>query len=219
MKFVLKILLYVTVLGISLGTALIGCDETKTDNTGALLILLSMKPAPTKIYLFSTPAHNGKLGGRAGANRICRNAQKADYGFLNGKTVKAFLSVSSKDQIKDLVPVQYQALPVFGVITTDTLGGGTKLKDTWALLWTGVGIDADMETATDVDPNGWLAGSNNDGTFIDNNSSCNGWTYGNAASPPAAVGGASNSSSDPNWINWVGTACNAAFMSVMCVAY
>jgi hypothetical protein len=222
MKFIFRILLFITVLGISLGSALTGCDETKTDNTPALLILMSMQPqpVPTKIYIFSTPAHNGKLGGRTGANNLCRSAQRADYAFLNGKTVKAFLSVSANDQIKDLVPVKYQNLPVFGVITTDTLAGGTQLKDQWAHLWNGTGILVSMDTATDAVAGGWLAGSNNDGTFIDKNSSCNGWTYSKASSPPAAVGGDSISSAGPDqWINWIGTSCDAVLMSVMCVAY
>jgi hypothetical protein len=214
MKFILKIVLFIAVFSVSIGTVLIGCDDTKKNNIDLLLVaLMTQTSSPTKLYIFSGPSNNGQLGGRSGADAMCRTAQNNNYGFLAGKTVKAFLSVSGTDQIKDLVPVPYQNLPVFGVKSSDTLATGTQIKDKWTNLWGATGILATMQTATGIS-GWWWSASDSNGTTP--GGSCTGWTNGTAGG--TGTGGTFNDSTDPNWIGFFGENCDQP-NTVMCLAY
>jgi hypothetical protein len=212
MKKLRNIVIFVIVFLVSIGFSIISCKETKTNDNLALLALIGSSTA--RIYIFTGPTLDGNLGGRAGVDNICRNARTANYRFLNNKTVKGFLSVSPTDQIKDLVPIQYQDLPVYGVKTTDSLFSGTLLADAWTQLWDSTSLSATLEAATGADA-AWWSGSNEDGTYNTANTNCAGWTSNNPAN--STVNGAWTAVDI--WVSaYVAIGCNQPH-PVMCVAY
>jgi hypothetical protein len=214
MRLSLRIAIFITIFSMSIGLALTSCDENKNNSNDMLMILLMMNTDP--IFIFNGGLHNGDLktagsgsDGRIGADNVCKAAQVANYSLLGGRTIKAFLSVSSMDLIKDVVPAGQQVRPVYGMKTDNTV---TLLKDSWTDLWGGTGINATLGTATGI-PNNWWSASNFDGTYYINGS-CTNWTL-NAG--PVGVGGDYNQV-DNKWAENFGSNCEGTYY-VLCVAY
>lgn len=213
MKIIPRMMLFVLVAGLSIGPALIGCDDSKNDNNALTALLLLNSYKPDKIYIFDGGSHDGNLGSRKAANNICKTAAAGFTALAGKKYVKAFISFSATDQIKDLVSAKYGTLPVYGLVAAGT---EIMLENTWDGLW-GSNILNTMHDATGIN-NIWWSGSDTDGTYIDDATACNGWT--SSSSAPAAVGGAGiyNNNTDTTWLYFGNSGCDSS-LNLMCIAY
>jgi hypothetical protein len=218
MKFIGRMMLFVLVAGLSVGPALIGCDEgSKSDNDLLMMVMALMCHTPDKIYIYSGGQHDGFLANRASADSLCKIAASGITALSNRCVKKAFISFSGSDQIKNLVDTQYQALPVVGIKASGT---ETSLKDSWSNLWNGSGLDNYLSSATDI-LGSWWSGSDNNGTSLDAGKSCREWTCNANPCIPAAVGylGADFSIA-ATWVNpGANATCEQNAVWVLCVAY
>ncbi len=166
-------------------------------------------PPRNALYIFQAGIHDGNLGGREGADSICYNEGYLYYTFLKAGTVKAFISVSVIDEIRNLVPAEFWAYPVFGINPSLAV---TSIADSWASLWSGT-INTDLQTAIGL-PVAWWSGSNFDGSVLIG-STCNDWHV--ADSTLAQVG-------DPlfNSMEWISSptmqACKTT-QYLLCLTY
>lgn len=170
--------------------------------------------APTAIYIYRYTGGTvqGSLGGRAGADALCQSIAPP----ASTTVVHAFLSVSTADQVRDLVPLAYQVLPVYD-------GTGTNLiSTTWALMWDG-SIDQSLSNAGVLGGGAeWWNGSFLNGTY-NSASSCDGGLGSWTTNSNAFTGQAGNSNAptplpDANWIIWSQYTCNT-ITNLLCVAY
>lgn len=122
---------------------------------------------PTTLYLFDGGGKAGALGGRTGADAMCQTAA-ASHSALGLSSVRAFLSVSASDEIRDM-PVSYgfpTGVPIHGPT-------GVKLADDWADLLDG-SVDATLAAAQALATDYFYTGSSSDGALDVHN--CSGWT-------------------------------------------
>ncbi len=144
--------------------------SVKTQPTGYVCTLAEPKPTakagviatctPDSMTLFATSsAVTGGFGGRTQADSLCETG-KTTLGLTCTK-VRAFLSVTSSDEIRDMPSVY--AVPTDRKIVYQSTGA--VLAQDWASL-----LDGNIENAVSVD---WWSGSNSSGaaTFT-----CVGWT-------------------------------------------
>ena len=221
MKYLLRIGMFIITFVLSIGLALTGCDGEKNDNNKLLLLLVNN--LNSKIFIFPAGKLNdadfktagGGADGREGADNLCKAAASPGgaFSFLSGKTIKAFISVSGTDQIKDVVPPAFQELPVYGIKSN---GVQTLLKSSWTGLWNNTGIEATMNAATGID-SGWWNGSNVDGTYKGDNSSCSQWTSSSSTNPPIGEGG-NHTQTNFYWIDSFNATCGYDNF-LLCVAY
>jgi hypothetical protein len=220
MKFIGRMMLFVLVTGFSFGLAIIGCDdEEKNDNNLLTMALAFLQPTtPDKIYIYSAGTHDGFLANRSTADSLCQTAASG-ITAVSGKTVKkAFISFSGSDQIKDLVASLYQTLPVYGIKTNGT---ETLLKDSWNNLWTALGINASLSSATDI-TDVWWSGSDTNGTSMAGSGTCLEWTCnaGSCSTPAAGYLGSHSINTGSTWLNnSANIGCNTNTVYVLCVAY
>ena len=113
MKLILRTAFIICFLGLSMSFVLFGCQDTKkTDNSLLMLGMLNAcrepKAGEQKIYIFRAVGYyvRGKFTNsgtaRNAANMYCSDATTFNFPFIAGKTIKAFISVSGTDQVKDL---------------------------------------------------------------------------------------------------------------------
>jgi len=148
-------------------------------------------------------ARNGNLGGRAGADAICKGMAGKPAGFAQ---YRAFISVSDTDEIRDM-PTLY------GVPTTDPIvGTGGTIANDWADLLDG-NIALELETAIGATQHYWT-GSFPNGTV----------SFFNCLDLTSASGGNSGPIGDrtltnSNWmmVNVLNN-CNMT-ASLLCIAY
>ncbi len=157
------------------------------------------------IYMFSIAAPNGALGGRSGADQRCVNANN-----LPGSNVRAFISVNSSDEIRDM-PSNY-VTPTDLQILSNT---HNKVADDWADLMDGT-IDMTLSQAG-VLPSGvsWLSGSQ---TLVFGSMSvdhCGGWTN---TFDYAGVGFSDYTNS--SWMGYVNHAvCSVVVSNILCLVW
>jgi len=149
-------------------------------------------------------ARNGNLGGRAGADAICKGMAGKPAGFAQ---YRAFISVSDTDEIRDM-PTLY------GVPTTDPIvGTGGTIANDWADLLDG-NIALELETAIGATQHYWT-GSNADGSLETN--TCSNWTSG-SDSIDGAVGDRRETSK--SWLREsdLRSSCDSS-LALVCIAY
>jgi hypothetical protein len=150
---------------VTAGMMTVTCDDNKDKNGNDQLMQL-MLLQPKALILFNAGTRDGNMGGRSGADGLCKSAKPSGV-----RNPHAFLSVSDADPLINM-PSTYKIpidLPVYGP------DGITLLANNWAAL---------MATATTPLANSfatagvlpadkyWYSGSNNDGTFRDDVSEC-----------------------------------------------
>ena len=172
------------IIGLCLALGLSGCGSR------------SSAPSPTKIYMFpTTTLYDGNLKGglsdaRTGADAIALANRPAG---LAGKTVHAFISISSTDSIASM-PTNFDFpnnIPIYNV------DGTLKIADNWADLMDGY-INTSLGSAFSMpDSDYWWSGSNDNGLY-DSVNNCNSWTS-NLASVNGEVG--LKNTIGPTWIN------------------
>jgi len=144
----------------------------------AVYKLISVFLPDESIYMFATGTTSGNIGGREGADALCLDASSYYYENLSCAFVRAFVSVSAADQIKDF-PSLY-GIPAERPIRGP---GGGLISPGWGGLLSG-SIDMSLDDAglfspfygDDGDIPGWWSGSTADGGYNDTLANCNGWT-------------------------------------------
>ncbi|MBI1909064.1 MAG: hypothetical protein HYS22_02715 [Deltaproteobacteria bacterium] len=156
------------------------------------------------IIMFGTGgAGGGNLGGRAGADALCT----ASVGSLSCNTIRAFISVSDADEIRDM-PGNY------GVPTTVAIQGstGTKIANNWEDLLDGT-IPTSLATAGITDTT-WWSGSTTNGSLSNN---CSNWTTSSFVAPGGQQAFANVT--DSNWISQSNQSCAVGALVVLCLCY
>lgn len=157
-------------------------------------------PVAGETILYATAlGHDGALGGRIGADTICRAEQPAR---LSCSLVRALISVSASDEIRDL--------PQTGGFDSTTAlhfyrrGNGviTRLASDWLDALDG-SIEASIATGTGITDDVWT-GSRNDGSVEPGsgqwNYLCLGWTSNLASDATNAMGGTGTLGSTTSWL-------------------
>jgi hypothetical protein len=159
------------------------------------------------VYLFTAGVYNGGLGGREGADKICRDYYDSvsDLASLPVTNVRAFISIDSDDQIVDF-PGNF-GIPGGADIMVPT---GTVIADSWADLFDGIDIRLN-QLLTDITP--WWTGSDSDGSVATD--TCNGFTDG-TSSYDGQIG--AHNATDTTWIS-NGTHQCAGELSLLCVGW
>ncbi len=139
---------------------------------------------------------------------MCRTAVWG-YPGLPTENVRAFISVSSSDEIRDM-PSVYN-VPV----TREVVGpNGAKVGDDWYDLFNG-DIDQSLQAAgVLIDALYWYSGSNADGSL--NSSNCTAWTD-NGTGHYGRYG--DRGLTDNRWINRSDATCGLASYHVLCVTW
>lgn len=165
--------------------------------------------AGPEVYMFAADGVSTAIGGRSGADTMCTSARTANYSSLPDAHVRAFISVSASDEIRDM-PSNYSTP------TDREIRGPThiKLADDWADLLDGT-VDVTLFAAGILDDSFWYSGSDGYGALSEHN--CSGWT-----SPDALFDGAYglNSNTDSQWMNSGSEAtCGLNSYHVLCLAW
>ena len=159
--------------------------------------------AATIITVFATPSqYTGDLGGRTGADGICR----ANVGVLScPSAIHALLSVDANDTVANMPTTVH--VPANEAIQSPN---GTSIATNWADLLDGnlqhsFGVAGlfDVNTSTD-----WWSGSNSDGT--PSSDRCSDWTYDSAITTFKGEIGVS-SAFNSTWSTAGASACNNTF--------
>jgi hypothetical protein len=157
--------------------------------------------------LYSAGAHNGNLGGRAGADATCTNAADKPTGYSH---YHALLSVNADDEIRDM-PANYgvpTSMPIYSP-------NRTLIANTWADLLDG-SISTTLSDAGVAPPNKlWWSGSQSDGSLL-NFYECGGWLT-SSTSQPGGVG--LTFRSDSIWISGYHATCADSETLLLCLAY
>ncbi len=138
---------------------------------------------------------------------LCAYARDRDYPTLPCLNVRAFISVSSDDEIADM-PGLYGIPTGRRVIGPD----GDRVAADWWDLFDG-SIDMTLAQAG-IAGDQWWSGSDDEGRYIDGNS-CNGWTGGYNTS--SGMSGAHNHP-DSRWLEFNDRNCNNP-LALLCACW
>ena len=149
-------------------------DESGLGDGWLKVYVASKNTPPTRIYIYPAVKNDGNIKGsysdaRTGADFIAANRPLS----LAGKTVHAFISISSTDCIAkmpgyfgfpDNIPIVMATddTKIIADNWSDLLDGSIKMSLSDAFGWTG--------------NYGWWSGSNTDGTYDVSSDNCSGWT-------------------------------------------
>ncbi|RKZ32843.1 hypothetical protein DRQ33_05170 [bacterium] len=179
-------------------------------------------PSGSTVLFGTLSNYNGNLGGRSGADAICAAELPS---ALSGKVsdVKAFISVASNDEIRDLHNNDSDVDGVIGPyestspIIAYNRGWGTtvQIASSWQTLLDG-NIEQPLSNLWSVQPPNvdWWSGSKTDGSLYSTSYYCNGWTNGTASY--LGYTGDKNATST-GWIFYTNRYCNNSYRLV-CVA-
>jgi hypothetical protein len=116
-------------------------------------------PPRAAIYMYSIGTHTGDLDGRNSADQLCYTDGFAYTKYISAGKVKAFLSFSSMDELRFIVPVQYWVYPVVGIAPTMA---ETPVANSWADLMNNLTINP-INTSVGLGSI-WWSGSASGGT-------------------------------------------------------
>ncbi len=149
--------------------------------------------AADTIYMVSAGGYKGDLGGRFGADLICRNYISNNYPSLPVSHMRAFISIDAVDQIVDFPTIF--GVPELAAIKSPT---GAVIANNWADLMDGsIVMDLFSAGVLSFSDDKWWSGSNIDGSVAVD--TCSGFTYGDTSSQSGVCG--SSNASDGYWIN------------------
>lgn len=158
-------------------------------------------------YVFPVMPQAGALGGRAGADALCRATLRPPF-IPRNYNVRALLSVNANDEIRDF-PTNYGAradAPIRGAVNL--------LTNNWTDLLDGSVTRSLINAGVYVSASGWISGSNTDGSLSAGH--CTNWTDG--SNTPQATHG-DGLKVDGRWISQGLATCGSPSMSVVCAAY
>jgi hypothetical protein len=187
--------------------AFMTCDNSKKKNNNDSLILLAVASQPTKLILFDGGTHNGNLGGRSGADDLCKNSSNKPSGTTN---IHAFISISLTDQVIDM-PTNYGYPVDFAVFGPD---GTHLIANNWADMFDN-SINMSLQSAGAINENNyWMSGSNSAGSFYPGYNQCAGFIDASSGNH-FELGLSSNT--DGGWIAiWTDTCDNPAY-HLLCI--
>lgn len=156
-------------------------------------------------YLFpSDNAVAANFGGRSAADTICQTTKSTSYSSLTcAGGVRAFLSVSDSDEIRDM-PSNYDVGRFDEILYTSDGTTTTKIADDWSDL-----LDGTIDAALDEN---WWSGSDYEGA--DSGFTCSGWTVADGSS----ASGGNSGATDAFWIDNSGRLCSQSF-KLMCLCF
>jgi hypothetical protein len=161
------------------------------------------------IYLFSAEGHKGNLGGRVGADKICRNYRNANFPLLPVTHVRAFISVSSGDRISNMTG--NYGVPADVAIQRR---GGSVIANNWKDLLDGsIQRKLNYDTSSTPSIQRWWSGSNSDGSV--SSETCNGFTD-DTSSYKGEIG--DPNASDSSWISGSTRPC-ADNRTLLCIGW
>ena len=200
------VLVFLIIIVVAVGCDLFGGgDDDSEDPT---------QPSSEPIILYDAGrAYPGNLGGRSGADNICRNSPNKPRDRSN---VRAFISVDEYDEIRDM-PANY-AVP----INVQIIGpNGNLLAENWADLLDGQVANRLVNTGLFGGggslPLMWWSGSNPDGSLYPS-VCCLNWTTSAGLPETGFVG--DGIEQDSQWISNSVFACNENQQAtVLCIAY
>jgi hypothetical protein len=171
------------------------------------------------VFLFDGHADGAATGGRSGTDALCATAATAlADGGAPLAHVRAFLSVSSADEIRDM-PANY------GLPTDRPIGsvGGAIVAVDWSHLLGGTLLESLDAAGIRTGGQGWFSGSNPDGSVATSvteagvhDYTCSGWTSPNGfLDGEYGLGGASSST----WIAVGQATCGVGGYSLLCVGW
>lgn len=204
MQIVLSLLM------VSAGMLAVSCDDkSENDQVKQLLpFLLLRDDGTTRLILYNAGTHDGNLGGRGGADDICRASANTPLG---AKNIHAFISTSTADEIRDM-PSKYGYPTDFAIYGPD---GTSLIANNWADM---VDDSINMSiSAAGVMPgaNHWISGSDSDGSYdVTNYNNCIGFTN-NENSNTFQLG--YSNETDENWLNAMGDTCDVDSYYLLCV--
>jgi hypothetical protein len=167
------------------------------------------------IYLFRTEsAYTGNLGGRIGADAICKTAYETYYSRLGAKDVRALINVSALDEIQDMqgnygIPVDAPVVAVSATNRQPSVMLGVNwfdiIDETISATLASAGIATTAHWTGDGTGHGTVASSYN----------CNEWTT-NQASPQGYIGRDNQQANA--WLSSGVSACNNSW-PLLCIAW
>ncbi len=147
------------------------------------------------ILLFDTSTlYNGNLGGRTGADAKVQTRYDASYSSFNYSNVRCFISISSTDEIRDMI--SNYSIPTSTPVYSPN---GTKIADNFNFLYNN-GISSNLLstlTGAGLSSGWWWSSSNGDGSLSSQN--CNGHTD----TSPGVCGSSSDTTINATTNNWI----------------
>ena len=174
----------------------------------------STLPKPADSIVLYTTLHgqisNGNLGGRSGADQLCRESRDKSVMYLINNScsnVRALISISSSDQIKDFVSLYN--VPTNKHVRNDL---GRFITDNFSNLLSFHGDSFPLgHIGLTFRTHSVFTGSNRaDGTFINDSYSCSGYTSSSGISEIA--------NQEAGFLGGTNTNCSNAFQ-IMCICY
>lgn len=179
---------------------------------------------PSAYFLFASgTTHTGNLGGRAGANNICRTSTTRPA-VCTAANTWAFISVSDTDEIRDF-PTTVPTWTGGSAFNTATpwywrqgAHAGIRADNNWTSLLDGSVINSGQTAGL---PQNWAwTGSHVDGSVASNNT-CSGWLSGDTLHPSGIVGHSWNTGS--SWLHaggfGDGVGCGGAPSHLYCACF
>lgn len=180
----------------------------------APLVSAATSAANATITMFSTSATTGTaIGGRTGADSICSSNVPSGTTCTN---VRAFISVTSTDEIQDM-PTNYSVPTSRPIVSTGT----TVIATSWSDA-----LDGTIQTSLDsagvfsTTASNYWTGSNGTGGIASTAGTCNNWNTG------AGVTGARGQSdqTDSDWIGLdenlgLGNFCGDTSVRLICICW
>lgn len=165
--------------------------------------LVNQVPGPAE----ATMATRVVIPARENIDDLCAYAKNHDYPTLPCLNVRAFISISSDDEIADMPDL-------YGIPTGRRIigPGGDRIAADWWDLFDG-SIDMTLAQAG-IAGDQWWSGSDDAGRYLDGNS-CEGWNVGTSAS--SGMSGAHNQYNS-RWLEFNDRNCNNP-LSLLCACW
>lgn len=165
-----------------------------------------------RIYMFNAGTHDGNLKGRAGADSLCETKYNTSFSNLEANNIRAFISVSSNDEIRDM-PENYGVPEDVPVESAD----GRRIGNDWADILDG-SIQQSLYAAGILPgaiSNWWSGAASSGNGSISGTRHCLNWTD-STAGPDSYFGIASDT--DAFWISNSFASCNNN-LYILCIAW
>ena len=160
------------------------------------------------IYIFAIDSHNGDLNGRLGADALCSSRRSVVNPNLPSDNVRAFISVSDADEIRDM-------RSNYGVPELWNIKGPSNilLAINWNYLFS-PSLSHSISGADITDSIYWWSGSDTVGGWNGSSGVCAGWDDGSASD--GAYG--ETSSLTGSWLNINTAACSNNY-AILCICW
>jgi len=213
-----RILLFATLLALAFSGAMVSCyfdaardnvNDPESDNYSPYNPWSGIPIDNTAVYMFAIDTHTGDLGGRTGADALCASRRSQVNPNLPSNHVRAFISVSDTDEIKDM-RINY-GVPEL----RNFKGPGNAIIATnWNNLLGSI-LSNSISGAKVTTAPYWWSGSDSTGGYWGTSGICTGWIEG-TISANGAYGVTSMTS--PQWLSYNEKECSNNY-AVLCICW